>query len=84
MGINDICERYGIESHSLEEIRKELKRMLKDNHPDNNSDYDVDYFTKLKSDLEYVESLLNSSETTLVPMNEVIKTLAEIFIASVC
>ncbi len=45
MGINDICERYGIESHSLEEIRTELKRMLKDNHPDNNSDYDVDYFT---------------------------------------
>ena len=32
MGINDICERYGIESHSLEEIRTELKRMLKDNH----------------------------------------------------
>lgn len=78
MGINDICERYGIESHSLEEIRTELKRMLKDNHPDNNSDYDVDYFTKLKSDLEFVESLLNSSGTTLVPMNEVIKTLAEI------
>lgn len=78
MRIDDICERYGIESHSLEEIRTELKRMLKDNHPDNNSDYDVDYFTKLKSDLKYVESLLNSSETTLVPMNEVIKTLAEI------
>lgn len=78
MGINDICERYGIESHSLEEIRTELKRMLKDNHPDNNSDYDVAYFTKLKSDLEFVESLLNSSGTTLVPMNEVIKTLAEI------
>lgn len=78
MKIDDIRERYNISTDDPEEIKVELKRMVKENHPDNNSNYSVDYFIKLKNDLDYVEELLNESETTLVPMNEVIKTLAEI------
>ncbi|MCI8379194.1 MAG: hypothetical protein HFH72_11870 [Lachnospiraceae bacterium] len=78
--LEEIKAKYNISAGDLDEIRSALKRKLKESHPDNNKEYNSDYFTELNNDLSYVESLIKNSENqnTLVSMNEVLQTLAEI------
>lgn len=83
--LEEIKAKYNISAGDLEEFGSALKGKLKESHPDNNKEYNSDYFTELNNDLTYVESLIKNSENqnTLVPMNEVLQTLAEIFQAPV-
>lgn len=80
MRLEEIRKRYNITSNDLKEIKVQLKTKIKENHPDNNNHFDSDYFSELNNDLEYVENLISDSknQNTLVPMSEVIHTLAEI------
>ena len=80
MRLEEIQKRYNISSNDLKEIKTQLKIKIKENHPDNNNQFDSDYFSKLNNDLAYVENLIRNSENqnTLVPMSEVLQTLAEI------
>ncbi len=80
MKLREIQERYKINSSNLEEIKSQLKAKIKESHPDNNNDYDRDYFIKLNKDLAYVEGLIKiyGNQNTLVPMNEVLNSFAEI------
>lgn len=85
MRLEEIRKRYNITSNDLKEIKIQLKTKIKENHPDNNKHFDSDYFSELNNDLEYIENLISDSENqnTLVPMSEVIHTLAEILQAPV-
>ena len=80
MKLDEVQKRYNITTNDLREIKIELKRKLKESHPDNNGDFDSEYFSQLKEDFDYVEKLLKVSESneTLVPINEIIKTLTEV------
>lgn len=80
MRLEEIRKRYNISSNDLEEIKAQLKTKVKENHPDNNNNFDGDYFSELNNDLAYVENLIRSSgyQNTLVPVNEVLQTFAEI------
>lgn len=80
MRLEEIQKRYNISSNDLKEVKAQLKTKLKENHPDNNNNFDSDYFSELNNDLAYVEELIRNSENqnTLVPMSEVLQTLAEI------
>ena len=80
MRLEEIQKRYNISSNDLKEVKAQLKTKLKENHPDNNNNFDSDYFSELNNDLAYVEDLIRNSENqnTLVPMSEVLQTLAEI------
>lgn len=80
MKLEEIQKRHNISSNDLEEIKLQLKTKIKENHPDNNDECDSGYFTELNNDLDYVEDLIKNSgnQSTLVPINEVVQTLAEI------
>lgn len=80
MRLDEIRKRYNINSYDLEEIKTQLKTRIKENHPDNNNHFDSDYFSELNNDLAYVEDLIRNSgyQNSLVPMSEVLQTLAEI------
>lgn len=79
MRIQEIKERYSIESNDLEEIRAELKIIIKENHPDNTGEnYNSDYFQKVLEDFAYVERLKQNEETE-ISENEVLNTLESVF-----
>lgn len=80
MKLEEIQKRHNISSNNLEEIKLQLKTKIKEGHPDNNNEFDSDYITELNNDLSYVEGLIKNSgnQNTLVPINEVLQTFAEI------
>lgn len=85
MSLEEIQKRYNISSNDPKEIKAQLKIKIKENHPDNNNNFDSGYFSELNNDLAYLENLIRNSENqnTLVPMSEVLQTLAEILQGSV-
>ena len=80
MKLNEIKRKYGIDVNDPEEIKAELRKKLKESHPDNNNNFDGEYFSRLKEDFDYVDQILKESDPneTLVPVNEIIRSLAEV------
>lgn len=83
MSIDEIKQKYNLETNSLEEIKVELLKRIKQNHPDESNYRAVDSnieITDLIKEYNYIQNLIDPDrkQEVSIPMNEVVKAFTGI------